>query len=717
MKLLEEQQHILDQAATHINLQVLALAGSGKTTVSLHVAKHLYQLYQKKTLVLSYNKQLQLGTQDRVEKMGMARFCKAMTIHAAMAHYTNSPGHDDACLEDILRLQLPVQPVLFQVVIIDEAQDLTPTLYTCIHKLLQSSIKRNGSVQIIILGDPLQKINAFRQATSEYLLEPSTYFFNYPFELCRLTVNFRCSFKIVKFVNRLMTDEIFPRLKQHAKYSAWWSSNGHIMQSWWGDGLLPCPQAVQEEHKYADVTETTVYGAKRKREESEQETKKDLDHWINQVENYIQGLEERGFDPCDIPLLVPTPKSVLCKELLRKLGSTRNFCFFEDGNIDPELVKNKHHVKTIHKMKGGAAKCPVVFTPDPYWERRNVKEQKQKAEETEQKQKAEETEAKETLIVNLDPSDLVFLIYVAITRAELELMLVYAGTSFLQGNHEPVQKKKTSWSVHELCKGTLPFYEPLLLSNICTCEEVLMAQPEGSVVPYFFDKQSRYYPGRSTQYGPTKENYAPVIGHAVEFAIANELDLFLPNKKQVFDDVKALSSFGQLTQLKLDLWEAEAKEEVTWDLLLNVGVFKYCSTEHPQLIRQLVGTSHIDRGHLTACRDRGLTIIQCIQGHLGVVEEVLYHQVLEKETSLGLVTGEGDFFLGPTQVVVECKVTQELTDDHCLQALLYSALTAHFGQPCYVMAPNLNKCLRLVPHPGLTALSLLEHAIKRKQGI
>ena len=40
MRLLEEQEYILQMASAHKNLQILALAGSGKTTVSLYVAQH-----------------------------------------------------------------------------------------------------------------------------------------------------------------------------------------------------------------------------------------------------------------------------------------------------------------------------------------------------------------------------------------------------------------------------------------------------------------------------------------------------------------------------------------------------------------------------------------------------------------------------------------------------------------------------------------------------
>ena len=90
---------------------------------------------------------------------------------------------------------------------------------------------------------------------------------------------------------------------------------------------------------------------------------------------------------------------------------------------------------------------------------------------------------------------------------------------------------------------------------------------------------------------------------------------------------------------------------------------------------------------------------------------------MQLDTPLGVIKGEADFLVGPTQIVVECKVTHEITEEHLMQPLLYSALLqTNFGQPCYVIAPNLNQCVRITPLPGITAAYLLEHAIRRKTG-
>jgi hypothetical protein len=712
MQLLEEQQRILDLAGEHKNIQILALAGSGKTTVSLFLAGHLYNLFQKKTLILTYNKKLQVDTKERVNEMDMNEYCAVNTIHAATGKYANPRivALENSQLETIVNQNKPMQPVDFEVFIIDEAQDLLPLYLKCIHMLLQSAIELHGKVQIIILGDPLQRINAFRGAVSDFLLDPSTYFFGYPFQLCRLTVNFRCSLQIVLYVNNLM-NEIFLRLRRHRSYRGWWEENGHIMLNWWGNGLQPCPKALEEGHLYAYPKEVMVYQNKRKfKEIDEKEFSKEEDismDWLSTVENHIESLEKKQYEPIDIPFIVPTPNCNAADKILNRLGRTRNF-YFPDGEIDPILSKNKHQMITIHKMKGGDATCPVVLSPDASWERRGLKAQEQ----TKEKDCKEEEEEDD----DFDPSNLVYLVYVSITRAKKEMMMVYTGASiFGKGEHDIQQKNIRMFGVVELCAG--PTYEPLALVNICTRENVCLNNDD---TKYFYDQRSRMFSGRTTEYGPTQENYAPVIGYAIEFAIANGLDQFLPNLKRIYDSL--VMNFGisnehrnRFQELKIFLYEAQNREDLLWEHFLKTGVYKFCThgPKYRQLFRQLVGTDYIDTKHLDACRDRGIQIIQS----LAESNEIVYQQKLQLDTPLGVIKGEADFLVGPTQIVVECKVTHEITEEHLMQPLLYSALLqTNFGQPCYVIAPNLNQCVRITPLPGITAAYLLEHAIRRKTG-
>ena len=704
--LMSEQQHILASASMHKNLQVLALAGSGKTTVSLHVAKHLYELHGKSTLILSYNKKLQLDTLERVEQMGMSCYCGVKTIHGASGDYANprTLAPYDWNLKDIIAAGRPMTPVPYNVFIIDEAQDLSELYYQCIHMMLLSAIRTHGNVQIIILGDPLQRINSFRGAESTYLLEPSKYFFKRPFTLCRLTVNFRCSYEIVLYVNNLMAD-LFERLRTNEKYRGWWQKHGATMLTWWGEGLQPSPQALETQHMYPPPREVMVY--------SNQKMSKT---WVPEIKEYILELEAKGYIQSEIPFIVPTPNCLAAREILIQLGTDRNF-YFPDGDVDEDLARNKHMMITVHKMKGGSAMCPIVLSPDNRWEQRALKQQKEKKEmeRIKQEQQQEQQQQQEHLDMDddFDPSDLVYLIYVSISRARQEMMMVYAGTSLLKGMFEPELKKRSKFSVHELCKDS-----SLVLNNICTMETLTL----GEDVKYFHDKRSRMFPGRPSSYGPTKEDYAPVIGYAIEYAMAHGLGVLLPTMQTIFEPIqkigfKQLSERTRFRELHIALLEAEA-HEVKWEHLLKTAVYKFCSKEYKnqQLFRQLVGTHFIPTKNLDVCCDRGVQMIQALAVAAG--QPVLYHERLEGQTPLGLVQGEVDFLVGLTKTVVEVKVTQEISEQHLLQALLYSALLQeHFGQPCYVIAPNLNQAMRVTPLPGITADYVLELAVRRKLGL
>ena len=65
MKLSVEQQHILDTIKTGTNVYVDAVAGTGKTTLILSMAK---ELKDKKILQMTYNKSLKFEVREKIEK-------------------------------------------------------------------------------------------------------------------------------------------------------------------------------------------------------------------------------------------------------------------------------------------------------------------------------------------------------------------------------------------------------------------------------------------------------------------------------------------------------------------------------------------------------------------------------------------------------------------------------------------------------------------------
>ena len=707
IELTAQQRHVIERALAHKNLQILALAGCAKTTTSLQVAQALYNAYGKKTLILSYNTALKNDTSKRITKLKMRKYCTVRTIHSAVGFYANPRQvvNNDLLMQAVVDSNVPLTPVDYDVIVLDEAQDFTPLLYSAVRMLLTSTIQVNQRVQILILGDIFQRIYGFRNASCEYLMYPQRYFFDLEFEQCRLSVNFRCSKKILDWVNR----EFDPRrLEDLPHYREWFQQNQDVLLAAWGVGLEASPQAVRDADDCPDVKEVSV-------------------NWFNKVElckaveNEMKEHREQRHSSNSIYFIATSTEKGPLQVLSLRLGVFNNIYFSapeERGN--PRLEKNKSVMSTICNMKGREADHVKVFPPGAYFENRELSNQKQL------NCAGDDTTA-------YDPSSTFNSAYTACTRARKSMTVYWTGAkpSYLTGGQEIVPENITvqTFSVSGLCAFASQNYEPLQLERVCT--QTLMALPEGDNTPYFNDAESRLYPGRCLYERPTIENYAPVIGSAVVYSIGNSFNLLLPVIPNKLNDIR-----NQLNRYEVchcaacpdapcglnikkreqfeQSWETTGRDSVTWDQMLQLGVYEY-GTKSPQMCRQLVGTCFINKGLLNISRDRGVQIVQQILEETKS-SNMTYQQALSGSTSLGFVRGQADFLVGPSQVVIECKITHEITEEHIMQALLYSALTPHFGQPCYVIAPNLNKCLRIQPLPGITATYLLEHAIRRKLG-
>lgn len=720
MELLPQQRHILDQALEHRNLQILALAGCGKTTTSLALASELYRQCGKTTLLLTYNKALQVDTEKRVKKQRMTRFCSVKTIHSAYGTYAGGVANNDAALQRLVDLNAPLKPVDFDVFIIDEAQDLTPLLYVASHRLLQSALQANGRIQIIILGDILQRIYGFRNARAEYIMHPERYFdFGQPFVRCRLSVNFRCSKKMLDYVNQMCNPEC---LRNSRLYRDWYLQNEEIISAAWGQGLEPCAQAVAEADLYPDVREVTTNIS---------------NVLVEELHNHIA----QGHKDSDICLLGSSCKSgTPMGRIVSRLGVKRNFYFptsHKTYSTKRGLRNNKITVSTICGMKGREAHHVKVFAPNDWNERASLTTQKNRMPDT------------KTETTTYDPSDVYNLLYVSVTRGMKTMTVYWMGRkpSFL-AHGESVNftiRVPTTYSVTDLCSHADETYGPLLLENICTVQHWGSYNQEDTAT-CFNTPDSRVFVGRVLHGIASEEDYAPVIGLAVEFGIADAFTLLaakLPerlldnyvqlktsfceckycdpacglseNKFKEFCSLLGFNMEGYTNDLGEDDTSSSEDEGVaameqqvlpSWSEALQLGVYHYCSAI-PQLCRQLVGTHEIDRTLLNLCRDRGVAALR----KMGTT--VQYQQGLHRSTSLAQVTGSADFIVDGR--VVEVKVTQGITSEHIMQALLYSAMTEKFGEPCYVVAPNLNQVLEIVPKPGITGAYLLEHAINRKR--
>ena len=115
---------IIADALKGYNLQVNSRAGAGKTTLLIAVAKAV----NKRCVILTYNRAL---CDEANERLDGTPNCHCFTIHALFGKQTGT-----SCNTDIdLLYEGEVTRFEADIVLIDEAQDLRPTLYDAIMRM------------------------------------------------------------------------------------------------------------------------------------------------------------------------------------------------------------------------------------------------------------------------------------------------------------------------------------------------------------------------------------------------------------------------------------------------------------------------------------------------------------------------------------------------------------------------------------------------------
>ena len=205
----EEQNEIINAIGDGSNLIINAVAGSGKTTTTLLLAK---QYPQKKFLLFTYNSRLKAETRQRVKKLGLQNL-EVHSYHSfGLTYYTN-PCVTDLDLGNIIHRNIPIHNKPSpDIVIMDETQDMTKPYFDFVHKAVTDI--QNPSLQFVILGDEMQCIYDFPQKGADFrFLTLADKLFESPLPWRRL--HLKTSYRITKnmeyFVNSAVLN--YPRMK------------------------------------------------------------------------------------------------------------------------------------------------------------------------------------------------------------------------------------------------------------------------------------------------------------------------------------------------------------------------------------------------------------------------------------------------------------------------------------------------------------------------
>lgn len=305
----EEQQEIISCFKQGYNIKIEAVAGSGKTTTLLHLAMISKNVFTEKSLILTYNKSLQLDIKNKLFALKLDNFCSVYTYHGIASLLYGTTINNDKLLREHLSSNKIIQSP-YNVILLDETQDLNIDYYNLIQKIL------HYESMLVLVGDRRQCINQYLNATPDYLIHYDKYFNNgRPWRELWLKTSYRLTPALANFVNK------------------------NILQ----EDLI-----IGGNTNHENIKPTYNY--------SSWNLKKLLLKYVK-----IYGAEE-------IAILLPSTKNISDKSPLGKLMRTENlgiaFCVKEDNELLDEVTKNKVIISNFHSFKGKEKSCVFVLNFD-----------------------------------------------------------------------------------------------------------------------------------------------------------------------------------------------------------------------------------------------------------------------------------------------------------------------------------------------------------------
>jgi hypothetical protein len=308
----EEQEIILKAFQNGDNVSINAVAGAGKTTASLLLAQ---ENPSTEFFLLTYSRNLSDGTKAKIETLNITNI-EVQTYHGCCTKYYG-PSHNDNTLAALVNAY-PVSEYAsarlkrFQVVIIDELQDMNELYYNFIRNKLQHF---NEKIQMVILGEPPQTIFQYNGGNPKYLLDAETYW-GRKFTKCYLETSYRLTPNITEFVNTLVCSKYPIPFK------------------------MKCLQKAKNpmvEYHWTDI----YYGTK------------------NIVQQQIREFGVNNIIIMAFSLKEKTPIVKLFNDLS---ADGTPICVLKDDQIvDTDILLNKLTGSSVHKQKGREKQCVIAY--------------------------------------------------------------------------------------------------------------------------------------------------------------------------------------------------------------------------------------------------------------------------------------------------------------------------------------------------------------------
>ena len=314
----EQANIIYHVKTTGANVIVDAVAGSGKSTTILSLAK---SMPKHKFIQITYNSMLRCEIKQKVEELELDNL-DVHTYHSLAVRFYHASAYTDTGIRYILKNKVPprIHIPRKHIIVVDEAQDMTPLYF---HLVSKFATDMGQPFQLVVLGDFMQGLYDFKGADTRFLTMAAIIWAPHPglktqlFEHCSLQTSYRITDQMATFINDAMLGE---------------------------DRLKSCREG---EHK--------VYYLRNSRRNLE-----------NTVIFHIRKLLSEGAHPGDFFVLgasIKGPNSQIRKmeNLLVHHGIPCHVPMFESDIIDDKVVQRKLVFSTFHSVKGRQRKYVFVM--------------------------------------------------------------------------------------------------------------------------------------------------------------------------------------------------------------------------------------------------------------------------------------------------------------------------------------------------------------------
>lgn len=192
----DEQREIILCFRQGYNLKIEAIAGSGKTTTLLQLALEAKTKFGAKSTIITYNRELKDEITDKITDLGLSDYCSGYTYHGYASKLYQQTINNDKLLREALNSNKVIISG-YEVILLDEVQDMNQDYYTFINKILS-----HGKL-LVLVGDRRQCINDHIGATSQYLINYMNYFdTGRHWKELMLRTSYRLTQSTADFVNR-----------------------------------------------------------------------------------------------------------------------------------------------------------------------------------------------------------------------------------------------------------------------------------------------------------------------------------------------------------------------------------------------------------------------------------------------------------------------------------------------------------------------------------